>query len=83
MCTGNTTKTKEIQSLSFSRKIRPFWKKFLYHQLPNMMIHNHTKFDPLEFINKRMTHVAVIIMKLLLTDCLVNADKYSDLGSSH
>ena len=29
MCFGNTVKTKENQFLSFSRKIRPCWKKFL------------------------------------------------------
>ena len=27
MCFGNTVKTKKIQFLSCSRKIRPFWKK--------------------------------------------------------
>ena len=52
MCFGNTVKTKENQFLSFSRKIRPCWKKFLYHQLPNMMIYTHAKFAPLDFINK-------------------------------
>ena len=54
MCISNTVKTKEIQFLSFSRKIRPFLKKFLYHQLPNMTIHTHTKFAPLDFINKKV-----------------------------
>ena len=53
-CFGSTVKTKEIQFLSFSRKIRPFGKKFLYHQMPHMMIHNHAKFAPLDFINKKM-----------------------------
>ena len=52
MCFGNRVKAKEIQLLSFSREIRPFWKKFLYHQLPNM-IHDHAKFAPLDFINKK------------------------------
>ena len=31
MCFGNTVKTNENQFLSFSRKIRPCWKKFLHH----------------------------------------------------
>ena len=31
MCFYNTVKTKENQLLSLSRKIRPCWKKFLYH----------------------------------------------------
>ena len=52
MCFGNTVKTKEIQFLSFSRKIRPFWKKFLQHQLHYMMIETSAKFAPLNFINR-------------------------------
>ena len=52
-CFVNTVKTKEIQSLPFSRKIRLFWKKFLYHQLPNMMIHTHAKLAPLGLIYKK------------------------------
>ena len=56
MCFGNTVKTKENQFLSFSRKIRPCWNKFLYHQLPDMMIHTHAKFAPLDFINKTKTN---------------------------
>ena len=31
MCFYNTVKTKENLLLSLSRKIRPCWKKFLYH----------------------------------------------------
>ena len=53
MCFGNTVKTKENQFLSFSRKIRLGWKKFLYHQFPNMMIRTHAKFAPPDFINKK------------------------------
>ena len=52
ICFGYTVKTKETQFLSFSRKIKPFRKKFLYHQLHNIMIHNHAKFAPVDFINK-------------------------------
>ena len=53
MCFGNTVKTKEIQFLSFSEKIKPFWKKFLHHKLLDMMIHTHVKFAPLDFINEK------------------------------
>ena len=51
MCFGNTAKRNQF--LSFSRKIRPCWKKFLYHLLPNMIIHTHSKFALLDFINKK------------------------------
>ena len=54
MCFGNKVKTKEIQFLSFSTKIRTFSKRFLYHQLPNMMIHAHVKLAPLDFMNKNI-----------------------------
>ena len=58
MCFGNMVKTKEIQFLSFYRKVRPFWKTFLYHQLPTMMKHTHAKFAPLGFINKKRSGTA-------------------------
>ena len=51
MCFGNTVNTKEIQFLSFPRKIRLFWKKFLCHKLPDMM-KPHVKFASF-FINKK------------------------------
>ena len=60
MCFGNTVETKEIQFLSFSRKIRPSWKKFLCHQLPNMI---HTKFVPLDVINKKW--LPTLLLKMI------------------
>ena len=52
MCFGNRVKTEEIQFRCFPGKSD--LKKFLYNQLPDMMIHTHAIFAPLDFINKKM-----------------------------
>ena len=53
LCIGNTVKTEEIQFFVFQEN-ETFWeKKSLNHQLPNIMIHTHTKLTPLDFINKK------------------------------
>ena len=47
MCFGNMVKTKEIQFLPFSRKIRRFWKNFLFHQLAKYDYTQSCKFHSL------------------------------------
>ena len=52
MCFGDSMKTKENQFCHFPEKSDLFGKKFLHQQLPNMMMHTHEKFAPLDFIKK-------------------------------
>ena len=51
---GNTVKTKEIQFCHFPGKSDLFGKKFLFHQLPDVMIHAYAKFALLDFVNKEI-----------------------------
>ena len=60
--------------LPFSRKMRPFGKKFLYHLLLNLMGHAYAKFTPLDITGKQMTgkrgkpNIPFIVGKLVFMD---------------
>ena len=45
---------KKTNFCRFSGKSDLAGKKLMYHWLPNMMIHTHAKFAPLDFMNKKM-----------------------------
>ena len=44
-----TLRKQKNPVLPFSKKMRPFRKKYPYHQLPNVIRHAHAKFAPLNF----------------------------------
>ena len=50
---GNIVKEKKTNFCRFPGKSDLVGRKFMYHQLPNVMIHTHAKFAPLDFTNKK------------------------------
>ena len=54
MCFFQDRETKQSSFCHFPGKSDLFGKKFLYHSLPDMIIHAHAKFAPSDFINKKI-----------------------------